>query len=70
MSGTPDGFRYERLSDEQLLGAHYALRLIRTSPRIRGSALEMLDGQIEACEAEMAARRWNDSLVKTGNDDA
>lgn len=58
-------FRYERLTEEQLLGAHYALRLVRTSPRIRGTALAMIDAQIDECERVMAARRWNAGLERT-----
>ncbi len=35
-----------KLTDEQLRGANYALRVVRTSPRIRGAALDLVDSLI------------------------
>jgi hypothetical protein len=42
--------RWNKLSMDQLQGAMYAYRLLRTSPRIRGAALELLDWQIQAVD--------------------
>ena len=49
--------RYEKLTHEQLQGADYALRILRTSPVIRGQALEVLDGQIAEVRDEMSKDR-------------
>jgi hypothetical protein len=53
--------RWAYLSVDQLLGAEYALRLLRTSPRIRGTALELVDDLIAQAgqaivEREQAAK--------------
>ncbi len=48
--------RWKKLTDEQLRGAEYAMRVVRTSPRIRGLALEMVDMLLEELHKEMKKR--------------
>ena len=48
--------RWDHLTDEQLRGALFALRLFRTSPLVRGRALETLDMCIEELIVTMEQR--------------
>lgn len=45
----PHAKYYGHLTEEQLQGADYALRLLHTSPSIKGRALEILEWQMEQC---------------------
>ncbi len=47
---------WDNLSLEQLQGANYALRLVATSPRIRGVALDLINDLIVDTRGEIAAR--------------
>ena len=48
---------YSNLTMEQLRGADYAFRLLRTSVVIRGEALKVLDDQISEVREEMTRSR-------------
>ena len=52
---------WKKLTDEQLQGANYALRLVHTSPRIRGGALELINGLINETTQEMSKRNGSAS---------
>ena len=47
---------WARMTDEQLQGANVALRLLSTSTRVRGDALELLKALIETTYEEMCRR--------------
>ena len=49
--------RWEFLTFEQLRGADYALRVLRTSVVIRGEALKLLDEQISEVKKEREIRQ-------------
>lgn len=48
--------RWKKLSMDELRGAHFALRVVRTSPTIRGRGLEILDGLLVEIASEYNAR--------------
>ena len=48
--------RYEKLTFEQLRGANWAFQLVRTSPRINGGALELIDSLIAESLEEIKKR--------------
>lgn len=48
--------RYEKLTFEQLRGANWAFSLVRTSPRINGGALELIDSLIYESMEELKKR--------------
>lgn len=54
---TPQQQRYNNLTMDQLRGADYALRLLRTSFVIRGEALKVLKEQISEVREEMTRSR-------------
>ena len=51
-----DIMNWEKLTDEQLQGANYALRLVHTSPRIKGGALDLINGLIDETSLELEER--------------
>ena len=55
--------RFEKLNDDQLRGANWALRLVHTSPRIKGAALELIEGLIEESYEEQNRRIGEDVNV-------
>lgn len=44
--------RWKKCNLDELRGAHYGLRILRTSPRITRPALEILDMLLEEIESE------------------
>jgi hypothetical protein len=48
--------RYEKLTNEQLQGADYALRVLHSWPGFRGETLDVINEQISECRAVMATR--------------
>ncbi len=53
---TPRPLRWVRLTNDQLKGANFALRVLHTSPRIQGAALVLLKDLIKETYAEMGMR--------------
>jgi hypothetical protein len=52
----PEQKRWAHLNVDQLLGAEYALRLVRTSPRVRGIVLMMVEDLIAQAVYEITQR--------------
>jgi hypothetical protein len=53
---------FAKLSDDELRGAEFALRYFRTSPVLRGYALEVLDEVLCDAREEMAERAFQKSV--------
>lgn len=49
--------RWHKLTDEQLRGADFALRVVYSSTVIRGEALAIMKGLMKGARAEMDTRR-------------
>jgi len=49
--------RWSRLNNDQLQGANFGLRVLHTSPRVRGAALELLKELIEETYDELGRRK-------------
>lgn len=48
--------RFSDLTDQQLVGANFALRVIQTSPVMRGQALALIDEFVQETEYEIDRR--------------
>ena len=48
--------RYEKLTDEQIVGANYMLRVLYTSPVFRGKTLKILEDQNAEIQEEWTKR--------------